>query len=260
MRYRLTILTLLLLSITYAVHGQSSITGRDWSVVYLKGATVGTTAAHIQIDTQGKRFAGNTGCNIANGGIRMSRDRIRFSTVITTKRACTRETASIESAFLTALNKATSYKFAKERLRLYSGRTLLAEFGPRSVDIDKDGPLNASDQIAIEDRKWILESINGSTIPKVEQEASIVFDPEKGSAGGDTSCNSYGGEYKIDGNNISISGVISTMRACIEDERMKIERGFLDGIQQADRYEIKANKLMLYHRGKLLLTFEGRKK
>jgi heat shock protein HslJ len=50
------------------------------------------------------------------------------------------------------------------------------------------------------------------------------------------------------------------MRACIEDRRMEIERGFLDGLRTADRYEIRADRLYLYRREKLLLTFQGRKK
>ena len=41
---------------------------------------------------------------------------------------------------------------------------------------------------------------------------------------------------------------------------MNIERDFLDGLRSADRYEVKGDKLMLYRRNKLLLTFTGRKK
>jgi heat shock protein HslJ len=137
---------------------------------------------------------------------------------------------------------------------------LVAELEPRTVKTDENGSSFPTDQLRLEDRKWILASLNGSAIPKVEQEAFLVFDPAKGSAGGDTSCNAYGGSYKVNGNKISITQIISTMRACIEDERMNIERGFLDGLRSADRYEIKADELMLYRRNKLMLTFVGRRK
>jgi heat shock protein HslJ len=50
------------------------------------------------------------------------------------------------------------------------------------------------------------------------------------------------------------------MRACIEDERMKIEREFLDGLENANRYEIQRDKLMLYQNNRLLLTFSGERK
>ena len=260
MKRNIHILILIVLVMTGAVFAQSAIVERDWSVTYIRGATVGTVEAYMKIDAAGRRFTGNTGCNIMNGSVSIGRGPIRFSTVITTKRACTRATAPIESALLAALNKATSYKLAKDRLRLYAGRILLVKFGPRPVDVDQDGPLNAADQLRLEDKKWILESIKGSPIPKVGQEAFIMFDPEKGSAGGDTSCNAFGGEYKSNGYKIVISDIISTMRACIEDERMNVERGFLDGLKAAERYEIRADKLTLYKRDRLLLTFEGRKK
>jgi heat shock protein HslJ len=261
MNLRLIInLILVIVVLTASGYAQSALTGNEWSVTYLKGANIGTVEAFIHVDVAGKSFTGNTGCNIMRGSVNIGRGRIRFRAVTTTKRACTRQTAPVEGAMLAALNSATSYKLADERLRLYSGRTLVAGFGPRSVNIDEDGPLNVSDGLKLEDKKWVLESISGAAIPKVEQEAFLIFDPEKGSAGGDTSCNAYGGSYKTDGNKIAITEIISTMRACVEDQRMNIERGFLDGLRAANRYEIKADKLLLYRHDKLLLTFEGRKK
>jgi heat shock protein HslJ len=62
------------------------------------------------------------------------------------------------------------------------------------------------------------------------------------------------------GRELRITETISTMRACIEDERMQVEREFLDGLRRTDRYEIRVNKLILYQGRNLLLTFEGRKK
>ena len=239
---------------------QSSVAGRDWSVTYIKGAKIGMIEAFVEIDATGKRFTGNSGCNIINGSVNMDRDRIRFGAFITTKRACTRETAPIENAVIAALNKGTRFTLAHDRLRLYSGRTLLAEFGPRSVDIDKDRPLNATEQLQLSDKKWVLESVRGAAVPKVGQEPFIIFDPVKGSAGGDTSCNAFGGDYKVNGSRIVITQIISTMRACIEDDRMTIEREFLDGLRSADRFIIDSEKLMLYRRDKLLLTLVGHKK
>jgi heat shock protein HslJ len=249
-----------MLAFAGSADAQASPAGRDWAVTYLRGTRIGTVNAFIKIDAAGERFTGNTGCNIMNGSIRIDRSRISFSTVITTKRACTRDTAPVESMLLSALGKATRYQISNERLRLYAGKLLLAEFRPKLVLIDENEPSNPTDQLGLEDRKWILDSVAGAAIPHVEQEAFIVFDPVKGSAGGDTSCNAYGGDYKVNGSKISITQIISTMRACIEDEGMNIERDFLDGLRSADRYEVRGDKLMLYRRDKLLLTFSGRKK
>jgi heat shock protein HslJ len=244
----------------FACHGfaQRPITGREWVLTYLRGANAGTSGAFINIDQNGRRFTGNTGCNIMNGNVRIRGNRIAFSTVITTKRACIRATP--ESELLSALSRTNGFQASANRLRLYSGNRLLAEFASRRVADKEEDPQNVADSLGLDDRKWMLEAIAGTPIPMVQQDAFIVFDPAKGSAGGDTSCNVYGGKYTTNGDRISITETISTMRACIEDRRMEIERGFLDGLRTADRYEIRADRLYLYRREKLLLTFQGRKK
>jgi heat shock protein HslJ len=239
---------------------QDPLVESNWTVTYVRGANIGKVEAYLNFDASGERFTGNTGCNIMNGTVRVQTDRVTFSAIITTKRACMRQTAPVESSVLTALQTATRYKRSSDRLMLYAGNRLVLELKPRSVTNDDDQPQNPTDSLNLADRKWILQAIAGTAIPKVEQEAFINFDAEKGTAGGDTSCNVFGGSYTVNANKISITDTISTMRACVEDERMNIERGFLDALQDADRYEIRANKLFIYSRGKLLLTFEGLKK
>ena len=244
----------------FAVYGfaQRPIAGREWTLTYLRGANASASGAFINIDQSGRRFTGNTGCNMMNGNVRIRGNTVAFSAVITTKRACIRATP--ESELLSALSRANRFQASANRLRLYSGNRLLAEFSSRRAIQREEEPQNVGDSLGLDDRKWILEAIAGTPIPKVQQDAFIAFDPAKGGAGGDTSCNLYGANYTTEGNRISITETISTMRACIEDRRMEIERGFLDGLRTADRYEIRADRLYLYRREKLLLTFQGRKK
>jgi heat shock protein HslJ len=195
-----------------------------------------------------------------NGNVRINGSGITFNTVITTKRFCTRETAVVEQAVLSTLGKATRFAVVRDQLTLYSGRTRLAQFERKLVDVDESPAPNQADQLELQDRKWVLESTNGKNIPNMEHEAFINFDPAKESVGGDTGCNVFGGDYTVNGNSISITGVISTMRACIEDKRMEVERDMLEGLRLANRYTIRVDKLMLYRKDKLLLTFTGRKK
>lgn len=240
--------------------GQRSLAGQEWTLVNLRRVDLGSADAYISFDATGRRFTGNTSCNIMNGNVRMRGNSISFGAIITTKRACIQSTAAVETGLLSALSRANRFQTLRNRLRLYSGKLLLAEFAPR-LDPDKTGEhQNVADRYTLEDRKWVLAEINGVAIPKVEQAAFIVFDPVKGSAGGDTSCNVFGGNYTVAGKEISITETISTMRACIEDKRMDIERGFLDGLRAANRYQINADDLYLYRGDKLLLIFKGREK
>jgi len=239
---------------------QEQLSGRDWRLTYLRGVKIGATTATISIDQGAGRFTGNTGCNIMNGSVHVTRNRITFRTVITTKRACTVVTAPVEGGLLNGLSRADRFQLSRNRLRLYDRNLLLMEFEPITVPRPEpdDGGDPGAGKVGLEDRKWYLTSIASSPIPKVHEDAFINFHIAEGSAGGDTSCNVFGGNFETKGDKFSFTQGISTMRACIEDERMNIERHFLDGLRQANRYAISGDRLMLYRDRKLLLTFQGR--
>jgi heat shock protein HslJ len=110
--------------------------------------------------------------------------------------------------------------------------------------------------LQLHSRKWLLTAIKGRELSK-PTEAFLNFDRAKGSAGGNSGCNVFGGNYTDERGKLKIFGVISTMRACIEDERMNIERAFMDAIESANRYEIRAGVLNLYKGSELLLTLRG---
>jgi len=261
MNIRVAVLAIIILGLSGFGFGQHTLTSKTLRAVFLREATAPVGSVFIQISNG--TFTGNTGCNIMNGKVNLRGERITFSGLITTKRACTQTSASLESSTLSALATATRYKVISGRVKLYAGNRLVAEFQtqPEPSTATADEPEFPADQLGIEDRKWMLESIGPKAITKMENAPYMIFDPAKSSAGGDTGCNAFGGSYTVtSGSKISITEIISTMRACIEDDRMSLEGRFLDGLRSADRYAIKANKMFLYGRGKLLLTFVGQKK
>ncbi|MDI1241343.1 MAG: META domain-containing protein, partial [bacterium] len=86
----------------------------------------------------------------------------------------------------------------------------------------------------------------------------INFDSSKRSVGGNTGCNVFGGSYAASRNTISMKDLISTMRAFAEGGKMQTERELLDGLRRADTFGITSdNRLKLYDKGRLLLTFRG---
>jgi len=109
-------------------------------------------------------------------------------------------------------------------------------------------------------KKWVLTAIAREDIAIKGETPFIVFDKEKGSAGGNTGCNVFGSTARIESKKLSITEVVSTMRACIEDERMDIERQFLDALQKADRFAIDDNILTIFRGETELLRFHGEAK
>jgi heat shock protein HslJ len=152
-----------------------------------------------------------------------------------------------ETAFLSALKNIDRFRQSRNTLELLKGRRVVIRF-------------SATPASRLEDKKWVLDSIGSTSVSKIGRTAFLVFDKTKASAGGNSSCNVFGGTYSATGSTLKITEVISTMRACIEDERMEIERQFLDALRETNRYQVRNNKLMLYKDDRLLLTMTGEAK
>ena len=102
--------------------------------------------------------------------------------------------------------------------------------------------------------KWSLKKIynNGNEVI-VNTKAFIRFDKQKGSAGGNGSCNSFGSTATINGNELSFKNVFSTKMYC--EQVQQTENKFLGSLEMVTRYDIKDKSLFLYRDKDLLLEF-----
>jgi heat shock protein HslJ len=73
---------------------------------------------------------------------------------------------------------------------------------------------------------------------------SLTIGFEDGRVGGTSGCNSYGGSYKAEGNSIVISGLVSTLMACVEPVNSQ-EVEFLRARSEAASYEVVGGHLTL---------------
>ena len=104
------------------------------------------------------------------------------------------------------------------------------------------------------DTKWSLKKIySDGKEESVNTKAFIRFDKEKGSAGGNGSCNSFGSTAAINGNEVSFKNVFSTKMYC--EQVQQIENNFLGSLEKINRYEIKDKSLFMYRDKELLLEF-----
>lgn len=236
----------------FAQNSNKNVSQR-WIPVSIFGEKIGDSKAFIEINETEKRLTGNAGCNRMFGSFVSRGKNIKFSGIGTTKMFCGDESiVKLETNLLRSLNAATRYQKSGDSLKFYAGKKLISSF--------KSVKQTAPDSAKLEDKKWTLESFGDKPAPKTETTAFLIFDKEKKSAGGNTSCNVFGGSYVSEGASVKITEIISTQRACVEDERMNVEREFTNGLQNADRFEIKNGKLYLYQGETLLLNFNGENK
>ncbi|NOT52790.1 MAG: META domain-containing protein [Chitinophagaceae bacterium] len=114
----------------------------------------------------------------------------------------------------------------------------------------------AKDQQSLYDTKWNLKKIHtGSKTEEVNTKAFIKFDKEKGSAGGNGSCNSFGSNAVANENKVSFSNIFSTKMYC--EGVQQTEDTFFKQLEKVNRFEIKNKTLLLYQDKYLLLEFEA---
>ena len=236
----------------------NKLSTQQWKLVQVNGQRVVDSKAFLEINNNRNRFMGNTGCNQMSGGVTVRGRRIDFSNVATTRMFCGQPKVNqTERAYVRALENVDRYRQVRDTLELLDRNRVVLKF----TAMHKEYPDNGGAQgTRLEDKKWMLESIAGRKTFKAIDKAFLVFDAEKKSAGGDSSCNVFGGSYSVKGDRLQITDVVSTMRACIEDDRMDTERHFLDGLRATNRYKIENNRLYLYRGEKLLLTLRGERK
>jgi heat shock protein HslJ len=232
-------------------------------LVELNGQKVTNSKAFIDLTFRTGGMTGNAGCNRMFGSFSARGNSIKFAGIGTTRMFCTKPARVMkqEAEFTRALGAATRYQLTGGTLRVYAGRQQVLKFQRVYNSVTGELPKIADDNwIALEDRKWVLDE-QYSGIPVNNAAAPFInFDKTKGSAGGNTGCNVFGGSYSVTGGKIAISEIISTMRACIEDARMDTERKFLDGLRKANRFEIRSGELYLYENFGQVLKFHGRAK
>jgi heat shock protein HslJ len=240
-------------SLLFCVSGiaQTGLANTRWQVTELNGKKVTNSRLYLEFDEGQNRLSGHAGCNRFFGAYELDNDRFKVNGVGSTKMACMRPgLMETEAAFLKALGGATELKRNGQNLRLYTGKRRVLSFKAAAVKTEPGS-------VDLTSRKWLLKSINEKAVSLGTEVPFLNFDSGKKSAGGNSGCNVFGGNYEADGSRIKFSDIISTMRACEFEDRMSIERGFLEGLQNADRFEIKNGRLFIYKGGDLLLEFEG---
>lgn len=95
--------------------------------------------------------------------------------------------------------------------------------------------------------KWsLLEYRVSGTLHRSVGTATILFETGPDVATGSTGCNTYGGDYSVDGNSLSIGSIVATEIGCVDPPGvMDQEREFLRILSAVTRFEIDDNRLRL---------------
>ena len=106
--------------------------------------------------------------------------------------------------------------------------------------------------------EWRLTSFSkaGAQTPLIEGTVVTIKFSADGKVNGSGGCNSYGGEYRVHDENISLGRLISTRRACSAQAVTEQERQYLEALGSAGKFKLAGEQLtLLYGEGRGSLHF-----
>jgi len=95
---------------------------------------------------------------------------------------------------------------------------------------------------------WVLKFYgdpDNLTSAVVGHEPTLTFDKDKGKIGGNGGVNSYGGNYGVDGNNLTISEVIHTLMASTNEALNTQENNFFKILDSTQSFNIDDGELTI---------------
>ena len=112
--------------------------------------------------------------------------------------------------------------------------------------------LNSSTQLTGE--TWVLTTFNNQQAIS-EHQPTLQFELEQVS--GNTGCNHYGGDYQINGDEISFEGIYSTEMACLAPAGlMQQEQTYLELLRSTTRFSLVDGVLTIFAGAEPVLIFE----
>ena len=117
-------------------------------------------------------------------------------------------------------------------------------------------------QSALAGTEWRLISygrVGAEASVKTNTEVTLKFTSD-GRVNGSGGCNSFGGNYNVQGDRITFARIFSTRRACVETEANRQESEYFAALGSANRFRLAARALTIYYdAGRNVLNFASGK-
>lgn len=200
--------------------------GTSWAV----SAIGGTPASGATLVFTHGMAGGFAGCNNFRAQYQTGDGTLAFGPAATTMKMCDEAVMTFEQSYLTALGTVAGYTLGDGTLSLTdaSGAEALAFAAQTPASLEGEweitGYLVGSGETA------------AVTSPIVGTQPTITFGPD-GVVSGTAGCNQFSGGYGIEGHDITIGPLMSTMMAC-EDALMEQEAAVMRALEGAATWSV----------------------
>ncbi|MDV2481993.1 META domain-containing protein [Methanoculleus sp. Wushi-C6] len=244
-----------------------ALSGTSWRLASLAGENgtmtpvISGTNVTANFDADG-RLGGSAGCNSYGADYAVDGANLRIEPPIRTEMYCSEPPGLMdqEDRYLAFLTEAASYRVERvtengERISL--GATISSRTeSDRLILTDRNGtdilvfePVFPTPDLPLAGTDWVLDgySTGGDAVSSVIAGTTITatFSPD-GNVTGNAGCNHYGGNYLLDGTNLSVSSVYSTLMYCEEPAgTMEQEARYLGHLANVSSYRVEGDRLTL---------------
>jgi heat shock protein HslJ len=206
-------------------------------------------------------LSGVAGCNDYSASYEMDATALTIAPPVATRKTCD-EPAGVmeqEAAYLAALGTTAAFTIQGEQLTLHDrrGAVAVSAVAATSEESDPGTAASSSGEVAAEGKTWQLATYTDSegqmVAPLPDTQITLVLN--NGRFAGNAGCNTYNGQYELDGDQVSIQLGATTMMACAEPI-MQQERAYLTALSLAAAYRASADRLeILDTDGRQILSY-----
>ena len=186
---------------------------------------------------------GNDGCNAFSGSYEVDGSKLRFGALAGTNKACGGPAEDVSREVTTALARVRAYEIRADQLHMKDagGETVLSYVaGMPGVEGD-----------------WtVISVLYDDAIRSVVVDTDLTADfSADGTVSGNTGCNSFRGDYTLEGEKLRVGPLTATEDACPTTEASEQEAGYLAALESAVRIEQAGPELTLLNpKGQMAVT------
>jgi heat shock protein HslJ len=191
--------------------------------------------------------SGTSGCNGLGGDYTVEGNQITFGEFVSTLMACDDPIMAQEEAAHKVMTGTATYKIEGETLTITNNDLVLV------LTRGSFGSEEPADPVSLSGH-WKLTSYGTADAVSsalADVDANLTFN-EDGTVTGTSSCNEFGGQYTVEGDQITFSEIVSTLKLC-DTPLMEQEEAMQQVLNGTATYTIEDNTLTLTNNDMVLV-------
>jgi len=221
----------------------AKLAGTQWNLDVSALGVSGADSVSSWIAFARDHANGNDGCNAFSGSYEADGSKLRFGTLAGTNKACSGPAGEVSREVTTALGRVRAYAIRDDTLQMKDagGEAVL------SYVANKPG---------VEGHWTVVSVLYDDAIRSVVVDTHLTADfSADGTISGNTGCNSFRGDYTLDGDELHFGPLTASKDACPSKEASKQETGYLAALESAVRIEQAGPELTLLNsKGQMAVT------